>query len=157
MIHARQMERADITAVLDIAAASPEAATWGREAYETLLADPARGSCWVAEQLGRVVGFICYRVLKKEAELLNLAVLPGFRRRRVGAGLLEVALRKAAEAGAAKMFLEVRELNAAALRLYERFGFSRSGRRAGYYANPPADALILVRDLPGLTEEVRQP
>ncbi|OFW18275.1 MAG: hypothetical protein A3H27_08620, partial [Acidobacteria bacterium RIFCSPLOWO2_02_FULL_59_13] len=108
MIHARQMERADIAAVLDIAAASPEAASWGREAYETLLANPL-GSCWVAEQQGRVAGFICFRVLKSEAELLNLAVMPEFRRQRVGAGLLEVALHKAAEAGAAKMFLEVRE------------------------------------------------
>ena len=130
MIHARQMERADIAAVLDIAAASPEAASWGREAYETLLANPL-GSCWVAEQQGRVAGFICFRVLKSEAELLNLAVMPEFRRQRVGAGLLEVALHKAAEAGAAKMFLEVRESNAAALRLYEGFGFSRSGRPAG--------------------------
>ncbi|HLA40413.1 MAG TPA: ribosomal protein S18-alanine N-acetyltransferase, partial [Candidatus Glassbacteria bacterium] len=150
-------ETGDLAAVLDIAAASPEAATWSREAYETLLANPARDSCWVAEQQGRVVGFICYRVLISEAELLNLAMLPEFRRQRVGAGLLEVALHKAAEAGAAKMFLEVRESNAAALRLYEGFGFSRCGRREGYYANPPADALILVRDLKGLTEEGRWP
>jgi ribosomal-protein-alanine N-acetyltransferase len=46
------------------------------------------------------------------------------------------------------MFLEVRDDNQPAIRLYERHGFQLSSRRRGYYADPPADALVLARDLP---------
>ena len=152
MIYIRQIEMGDIVPLLDIAALSPGAATWSREAYETFLANPGQGSCWAAEHQGRLAGFVCFRIVRGEAELLNLAVLPDLRRQGIGSGLLDVALQETGEAGATKMFLEVRESNAEALRLYQRFGFSRCGRREGYYANPPADALILVRYLEGQVE-----
>ncbi|MBI4464368.1 MAG: ribosomal protein S18-alanine N-acetyltransferase [Acidobacteria bacterium] len=152
----RQMEARDVATVLAIIAAAPEAAGWGREAFEKFLTEPARGSCWVAEEQEQLAGFVCFRVLGNEAELLNLAVLPGARRQGVGSRLLEAALDKAAEAGATKMFLEVRDTNGEALRLYERWGFRRCGRRVGYYTNPPADALLLVRYLKSAAEESPQ-
>lgn len=151
----RPMEHKDVATVFAIATASPETAAWSQEAYETFLARPALGSCWVAEQQSQVVGFVCFRILAGEAELLNLAVLADFRRQGVGSCLLVVALRQAVEAGATKIFLEVRDSNVAALHLYERFGFSQCGRRAGYYTNPPADALILSRQLEGSLIEKR--
>ena len=41
------------------------------------------------------------------------------------------------------VFLEVRESNDPAKRLYERAGFETVGRRTGYYAHPVEDALVL--------------
>jgi [ribosomal protein S18]-alanine N-acetyltransferase len=42
----------------------------------------------------------------------------------------------------------VRVSNTAAQRLYARRGFQVVGRRRGYYAEPPEDALVLRRLLP---------
>ena len=43
------------------------------------------------------------------------------------------------------MFLEVRESNLPAISFYESLGFRKTGRREGYYQNPPEAALILEK------------
>lgn len=143
----RPMAAPDLEAAGGIADASPEAAAWSRAALEALLREPATGSVWVAEHEGEVVGFILFRVVDKEAELLNLAVHPQWRRRRVASRLMEQVLEQVIRLGAERIFLEVRESNGAALRLYRRYGFVESGRRPGYYANPSEDAVLLSRSL----------
>lgn len=148
----RRMQVADVDAVLAITAASPEAASWSRQDYEAMLADPARGCCRVAEREGSVVGFVCFRIVGKEAELLNLAVHSCWQRQRIASLLMEQALREAAAGDAAEMFLEMRDSNSPARHLYERLGFEPCGRRPGYYASPPADALLWRRRLPRSTE-----
>ena len=147
MIEIRALTQADLEQVLAITAASPEAASWSRPAYAAILQDPQRGCCYVAESNGTVVGFVCFRVVGDEAELLNLAVLPSYRRQGIGARLLEQMFREAATRGAARIFLEVRETNQPAIGLYQRYGFAVSMRRRGYYSDPPADALVLVKNL----------
>ena len=67
----------------------------------------------------------------------------------VGRALLEFVLRLGAGLGARRATLEVRRSNAAALKLYERLGFSVAGVRKNYYANPVEDALILWRESAG--------
>ena len=146
MIRIRPFALADLDSILAIAAASPEAAGWSRETYEALLRDPQRACCHVADQEATVVGFVCLRVVSDEAEVLNLAVLPSVRRLGVGSRLLDQALRVAVGMGAHRVFLEVRETNEPALSLYQQYGFTVSMRRVGYYSEPPADALVLVKD-----------
>jgi ribosomal-protein-alanine N-acetyltransferase len=41
-----------------------------------------------------------------------------------------------------RVFLEVRESNAAARALYEKCGFQISGRRKSYYSDPAEDAVL---------------
>ena len=149
MIRIHPFASADIDLIRAIAAASPEAARWSRETYETILEDPQRASCHVADQEGSVVGFVCLRVASDEAEVLNLAVEPSVRRLGVGSLLLDHALREALRRGAQRVFLEVRETNQPALGLYQQFGFAVSMRRVGYYSEPSADALVLFKDLAG--------
>ena len=79
--------------------------------------------------------------------MLNLAALPSCRRQGIGSRLLEQTLREAASRGATRIFLEVRETNRTALEFYQRYSFTVSARRRGYYSNPPADALVLARNL----------
>lgn len=145
MRHVRAFTERDLEDVLAIAGAAPEAATWSLAVYEEILANPARNSCLVAEQEGQIVGFVCFRVVGEESELLNLAVLPSFREQGVGSFLVEQTLQEVTARGATRIFLEVRDSNLAALRLYERLGFEQIGRRPGYYSKPPADALVLRR------------
>lgn len=152
MIQSREFTVRDLEAVLAIAAASPEAAAWTRQMYEEILAHPESYSCLVVELGGCVVGFTCFRVVGGDAELLNLAVLPSFRRQGIGSFLVKQTLLEVAEKGATRIFLEVRDSNLPALRLYERFGFQPVRRRPGYYTNPPADAVVLQRRLTGRPE-----
>lgn len=82
-----------------------------------------------------VVGFLLLWLLGDEAEVVDIGVDPGHRRRGVGAALLEQALQMAAQSGSRRTFLEVRAGNHAARALYEQAGFKAYGTRARYYSN----------------------
>jgi [ribosomal protein S18]-alanine N-acetyltransferase len=95
-------------------------------------------------------GFVISRVALDEAEILSVAVTPGYRGRAVARTLLRYHLGRLAALGVRTVFLEVDEGNVSALRLYHRAGFVQVGRREGYYLNAagkPAAALVLRRDL----------
>jgi ribosomal-protein-alanine N-acetyltransferase len=71
-----------------------------------------------------------------EVEVLNLAVDPAFRRQGIGTRLLlSIASRH--------VFLEVRESNEGALRLYRKLGFQEVGRREKYYDDPEETAIVM--------------
>jgi ribosomal-protein-alanine N-acetyltransferase len=95
-------------------------------------------------------GFILYRLIGEEAEILSVAVTPACRRRGIGKALLEDALRHLYREGARSIHLEVEDSNAAAIGLYRGVEFRESGRRAGYYAEgreTPGGALVMLRQL----------
>lgn len=94
-----------------------------------------------------LVGAALLEVLVPESELHSLAVLPGKRRRGLGAALLKSALSAARKRGATEMFLEVRRSNQAAITLYERAGFAALSVRRGYYSHPREDALVMQKRL----------
>lgn len=127
---------ADVMAAIHGAAFSA-AEAWSREVILLQLGMPtAFGLVYSC------AGMILARVVADEAEILTLAVEPGQRRRGIGAALLGAAMRRSADLGAARMFLEVAVTNAAARRLYASLGFTEAGRRRHYYADG-TDALIL--------------
>lgn len=136
----RPMTRSDLTDVLAIervAFPSP----WTLATFAGLLRR-SNTRLWVAES-EEVAGYAVVWVVGDQAELGNLAVAPSWRRKGVGARLLEVVLEAMAAAGVRELFLEVRESNGDAQRLYGRHGFRQVGRRAGYYSTPKEDALVL--------------
>jgi len=95
-------------------------------------------------------GCIVCRVAADEAEVLTVAVLPEQRRDGIGAALLAAAERNAVQIGAATMFLEAAEDNAAALTLYASQGYAGFGRRQGYYrrgAGKAVDAVLMNKKL----------
>lgn len=81
--------------------------------------------------LGKAVVF--FRSNSGIARLYSIAVAHGARGRGIGEALLMQAERAARRRGAKRMRLEVRQDNAAAMRLYERRGYVRFGARSGYY------------------------
>ena len=142
----RRMVESDLDAVERLAAASsPDATIWTRSQHLEVLAKHDLYETLVAEEAGSVAGFLYFHVMGEEAELDNLAVDPLWRRRGIGAQLLESAWQRARERGALAIFLEVRRSNTTALRLYARMGFLQLGTRASYYTNPSEDAIRLVR------------
>ncbi len=96
--------------------------------------------CLVAEDEGLVRGFVASRqTAPGEREILFIAVDPAYRRRGIAKRLLEHEL----TASRGEWFLEVRESNLAARRLYESLGFQIAGRRENYYPDPPESAIVM--------------
>ena len=141
----RPLGPGDVEAIAAILAGSPEAAQWPRAECER--AARGQGPGWVEENGGGIVGFLVARRAADEIEILNLAVAPEARRKGVARRLVGEALVWGKSSGARRAFLEVRESNRAAIRLYESLGFVGAGRRARYYANPVEDGLLLAQDL----------
>lgn len=141
----RAMLPNDVTAVLAVQAASPEAAVWNAADYER--AAGQQSCAIVAEGQGGIAGFLVARAAADELEILNMAVRPDLRRQGIASLLLAGALDFGRASGATRVFLEVRESNPGAVAFYERQGFAACGRRARYYSQPVEDALVLARAL----------
>jgi ribosomal-protein-alanine N-acetyltransferase len=138
----------DVPAIAAIEQAS-FADPWPASAFVRLL-DAAHARLVVAA--GRDDTPVGYCVLLRaadEGEIANIAVAPGHRGSGLGGALLDDALAAADAGGTQWLFLEVRESNAAARRLYGSRGFVEVGRRRGYYAHPREDALVMRRKAPG--------
>lgn len=88
---------------------------------------------WVAERAGKLAGFILYRALGEEAEILTLAVEMQSRRQRIGSNLVDAALQHIGQLKIQKIFLEVAVSNQGAFELYKDFGFDKAGIRKNYY------------------------
>lgn len=84
-----------------------------------------------------------------ESELLGIAVQPAMQGRGYGKALLAQAIALARRNGAVRMFLEVRESNARARKMYTSFGFEETGRRKNYYPteNGREDAILMTAQL----------
>ncbi|QJA06942.1 ribosomal-protein-alanine N-acetyltransferase [Thermosulfurimonas marina] len=91
----------------------------------------------------QVVGYLCSWLMGEEMEIANLAVAPEWRGKGLGKALLTTALRMGLEEGVRRVWLEVREGNRVAQRLYRSLGFVVVGRRKGYYPDTGEDALIM--------------
>jgi ribosomal-protein-alanine N-acetyltransferase len=106
-------------------------------------------SCWVLECGCELVGYGVVMMGVQEAHLLNLSVRREWQRRGLGRRLLEHFLQLAREAGARRMFLEVRPSNAAARALYAARGFQEVTVRRGYYPATEGreDAILMGLDL----------
>ena len=91
----------------------------------------------------RIVGYLCYWIVFEELRLLNVAVRPSWRRQGVARRFVQYALHEARSQDVERALLEVRDSNVAAQALYESFGFREYGIRAGYYANPEEDAILM--------------
>lgn len=97
----------------------------------------------LAENATGIVGHVMARTSGEEGEILNLAVLPAHRRKRLARRLLAEAVGVMHGGGVKEVYLEVRESNAAAIELYRAHGFRPVGLRPGYYRSPLEDALVL--------------
>jgi|ERR1051326_620701 ribosomal-protein-alanine N-acetyltransferase len=119
---------------------------WSAVSFHALLTSPG-----VSALLAGPAGFILWRVVADEAEILSLGVAPSARRQGLARQLVAAAAEAAFENGSQKLFLEVEAGNRAARALYSGLGFAEAGRRLSYYKKPDgtaADALTLKAALP---------
>ena len=90
----------------------------------------------------------------EEAEITNVAVSAGHRRKGVGKAMLEELLRLGRERGIRRFILEVRVGNKEARSLYTKLGFKEAGVRRGFYTLPTEDALTMVLEPEEFRKEI---
>jgi RimJ/RimL family protein N-acetyltransferase len=102
-----------------------------RRLAETLVSQDA--VMLVAEAGGRIVGELGMELARYGVAELGMLVADGWRGRGVGSALLREGIAWARGAGAHKVALQVWPHNAAAIALYEKFGFQREGLLRRHY------------------------
>ena len=104
-------------------------------------------SLWlVAMEDGDLAGYVGSQAVMGEADMMNVAVDPAFRRRGIGEKLVCALVEELKCAGNVSLALEVRVSNAPAIALYEKLGFTKVGLRKSYYRNPKEDAYIMRKE-----------
>jgi [ribosomal protein S18]-alanine N-acetyltransferase len=129
--------------------------SWSDGEIEKLLSrDHTYGHVARAAGTKGIAGFVLYTLVAGEGEILTIATDPSWRKRGIGAKLVNAALAHLSAERAEAMFLEVGESNIGALALYRKLGFKEVARRSNYYAavkgSAPAtgsSALVMRRDL----------
>lgn len=120
-------------------------APWSERSITGELSNPL--SLWVvAIDDDKVVGYVGSQSVLGEADMMNLAVLPEYRRQGIGRKLVSELIDRLGRKGVHSLTLEVRASNDAAITLYHNLGFDQVGRRPGYYSGPKEDAFILRKE-----------
>ena len=116
---------------------------WSAESFRDALAHAAIYFACARSGDGGITGYVVAWFAADEGEIANLAVDPAGWGHGTGRALLDAALAEGARRGAVSVYLEVRNSNERARRLYASRGFEEVGRRRGYYRLPQEDAIVL--------------
>lgn len=118
---------------------------WSENAINSELTNPL--SLWVVAVDGDIlVGYVGSQAVMGEADMMNIAVLPAYRRQGVARSLIQELVARLNARDVRSLTLEVRASNEGAIRLYDSLGFKQVGRRPNYYKAPKEDALILRKE-----------
>lgn len=156
----------DVPRMMAIERASANAAHWAEASYESMFrtASPRRVALVIETDTSDgvapagVQGFLILFAGDSAWEIENVVVDATARRRGLADRLLGEALKLARDEGVERVFLEVRESNESARRLYEKWGFVEAGKRRDYYRNPDEDALVLeLFSISQLSKSVERP
>lgn len=141
MIHYERMNArhvAQVAALEKICFSDP----WSEKSVAGELENPL--SVWLVAMDGeRLAGYIGSQTVLGEADMMNVAVEPDYRRQGIAE---ELITRLIGALDAHCLTLEVRASNGPAISLYGKLGFAEIGRRRNYYRNPKEDALILRKE-----------
>ena len=101
-------------------------------------------SLWlVADDNGRVAGYVGSQTVMDETDMMNVAVHPDYRKQGIATALIVGLVEELRKKGSHCLTLEVRASNENAISLYRKLDFQQIGLRKNYYHNPKEDALIL--------------
>jgi ribosomal-protein-alanine N-acetyltransferase len=152
-VEIRRLELRDLNAIERIERESYRT-PWSRSMFAGELAKPSSLSLGAFDpETGALLGFLIISRYVDAWHVMNVAVSPDQRRRRIAANLLDRLFELTAGEDRRGYTLEVRVSNDVAIRLYEQAGFRARGIRRGYYPDNREDALIMWRD----PEPARQP
>jgi tRNA threonylcarbamoyladenosine biosynthesis protein TsaB len=134
----------DLELLAQLHAASFQSA-WNEKDIAELLASPGCVALLATSDDGPI-GFLMYRAVADEAEIITVCVDPAYQRRGAGLQIVSTTQQLLKSFNISSLFLEVAAGNKDALSLYVRAGFLEVGKRKGYYARLNGlfeDALIM--------------
>jgi [ribosomal protein S18]-alanine N-acetyltransferase len=135
----------DVAGMLALERSEESAAHWEEPAYRQIFEPGAAERIALVLSVGNsdeIAGFVVGRVAAGECELENIVVDREQRRQGFAYRLIDWLVTVARSRSARRVFLEVRESNAAAQALYGKCGFRVVGRRKSYYSDPREDAML---------------
>jgi ribosomal-protein-alanine N-acetyltransferase len=143
----RDCRREDLSAILKIEKESfPD--LWGRELLKKELS-LSFSRFIVAEVDGEIVGYLIAWIIGDSCELNRIAVAPCIRKKGIGKKLLYELIDYCKSRNVKEIFLEVRESNLNAIKLYRSSGFERISIRKNYYGGESAFIYRLKLDRGG--------
>ena len=145
MIHKMKIEHVDEVVAIASFALNP----WTKNMLIEEMSNPL-SHCFVIQgedhlsENHPILGFICFRNIGEESELLNICIHPKFRQMGLGKKLMQFYLDCCHPKGIKKFYLEVSLSNLQAIRLYQSFSYQSLGSRKKFYRGE-LDALLMMR------------
>lgn len=137
----RPMMRSDLAEVLEVERAG-FTHPWTEAMFLAELDNP-QASVDLLRLDDHLAAYLCSWLFCGELHILNIVTAPAFRRRGLARRLLDHVIERSRLKGLERVLLEVRIGNAAAIGLYQHYGFIRDGVRKRYYPDGE-DALLMT-------------
>lgn len=106
---------------------------------------------YVGVEGNEIIGYVITYTVLDEGEVARIAVSPDFRRQGVAEMLLDKVISDGKQSGVGMWYLEVRESNIAAQKLYKKKGFVETGIRKDFYEKPKENAVLMNKSLETLS------
>lgn len=97
-----------------------------------------------------VAGYAGFWFDGDDAQIMTIGVAKEYQKRGIASNLLKTMIENAKSIGAKRMLLEVKVNNNPALKLYEKFGFTKMGLRKRYYMPEGIDAYTMCTQIEDL-------
>ncbi len=144
----RRMHTHDLDEVVSIEASS-SMVPWSRQMFIDEMGHPY-GACFVMTSMeasdSSVIGFICFRNIGEESELLNLCLRPDCRHAGLGRELMQFYTTYSLKRGIKTFHLEVDPTNRSAFELYRAFAYQPVAVRPRFYRGT-LDALRMMKGI----------
>lgn len=139
----RQMEKKDIEQVEKIEK-EIFSIPWSAHSFEDA-AMTKENIYLVCECNGVIAGYCGLWTVLGEGNITNMAVDKEYRKKGIGEALMKEMEKRGRQKDVDIFFLEVRQSNAAARRLYDKMGYKEIGTRKRFYERPVEDAIVMSK------------
>ena len=140
----RQMTEEDVAAVAALEAEN-FSRPWSFDAFSKTLSDE-NYIVMIAKATDALLGYCVLLCTGEEADITNVCTAPEARGKGVAMDMLAVLMDVGRARGVTEFFLEVRESNVPARRLYTKLGFEEIGLRKNYYEEPKEHAVLMKKE-----------
>ena len=128
-------------------AASSSLNPWSKNMFVGEMQNPF-SHCFITKIRERskppVLGFICFRNIQDESELLNICIHPQYRQLGIGKILMQFYIGFSTRKKIRTFYLEVNSSNLPAIQLYQSFSYQLLGIRKKFYQGR-FDAILMVK------------
>jgi ribosomal-protein-alanine N-acetyltransferase len=142
----QEMDTKDLEEVFSIETSRP-LTPWSKNMFAEEMRNPFAYCFVMRREEGSkqpMIGYMCFRNMTEESELLNICVHPDYRQLGVGKKMMQFYIEFSRRRGIKTFYLEVNSSNHWAIHLYQLFSYQSSGMRKKFYQGK-VDALLMTK------------